>query len=108
MGWQNNTAVALLSSSRLEPVAIATDLEEQMGSRQTSKRVASQAGKVLKDPNATAPEKSAAASALTQYKSQKEETGKVAASKASEVLRDPRATDAEKSAAASALSQRRK
>lgn len=79
-----------------------------MSSRETSKRVASKAGKVLSDPAATASEKSAAASALTQYKSATETSGKAAASKASEVLKDPRATPAEKSAAASTLSQRRK
>jgi len=78
-----------------------------MASRQTSKRVASQAGKVLKDPTASSAEKSAAASALTQYKSQKEVSGKAAASKASDVLRDPGASQSEKSAAASTLSQRR-
>jgi hypothetical protein len=79
-----------------------------MRSRETSKRVASQAGKVLRDSSATDAEKSAAASALTQFKSQKESSGKAAASKASEVLRDPHATPDEKSAAASTLSQRRK
>jgi hypothetical protein len=79
-----------------------------MGFRQTSKTVASKAGSVLADPKATTPEKSAAASALTQYKHQKEVTSKATASKASDVLRDPGATAAEKSAAASALSQRRK
>lgn len=79
-----------------------------MGSRQTSKGVASKAGKVLSDPKASATEKAAAASALTQYKSAKEETSKKAASDASDVLRDPNATAAEKSAAASALSQRRR
>ncbi len=79
-----------------------------MSSRETSKRVASVAGHVLSDPTSTAAEKAAAASALTQYKSQAEATGKAAASKASEVLRDPSSTRAEKSAAASTLSQRRK
>lgn len=79
-----------------------------MSPRETSSRVASSAARVLSDPNSTAAEKSAAASALTQYKSQVEVTRAEAASKASEVLRDPSATRAEKSAAASALSQRRK
>lgn len=74
--------------------------------RQTSKTVASKASKVLSDPKSTAAEKTAAASALTQYKAAKEETSARAASKASEVLRDPSATAAEKSAAASTLSQR--
>src|SRR5438128_694266 len=54
----------------------------EMSSRETSKRVASKAGKVLSDPAATASEKSAAASALTQYKSATETSGKAAASKA--------------------------
>ena len=79
-----------------------------MSSRETSKSVASKAGKVLSDPGAPAAQKSAAASALTQYKSQTEVTSRVAASKASRVLVDPRATPAAKSAAASTLSQRRK
>ncbi len=74
--------------------------------RQTSKGVASKASKVLSDPNSSAAEKSAAASALTQYKATKEETSAKAASKASEVLRDPTSTAAEKAAAASTLSQR--
>ncbi len=74
--------------------------------RQTSKAVAAKASKVLLDPNSSAAEKSAAGSALTQYKAAKEETSAKAASKASEVLRDPTSTAAEKSAAASTLSQR--
>ena len=77
-------------------------------SRETSKRVASRAAKVLADPHSSTAERSAAGSALTQYKAEREETGRRAASNASEVLRDPTATHAEKSAAASALSQRRK
>lgn len=77
-------------------------------SRETSKKVASAAGKVLSDQGSTPAEKSAAASALTQYKSRGEVTRAAAASKASQVLRDPSATRREKSAAASALSQRRK
>ena len=74
--------------------------------RQTGKSVASKASKVLSDPRSTAAERSAAASALTQYKSAKEATGANAASRASEVLRDLKSTPAEKSAAASTLSQR--
>lgn len=76
--------------------------------RQTSKGVASQASKVLSNPKSTPAERSAAASALTQFKTQKEESGKRAASAASDVLRDPNSTPAEKAAAASTLSQRRK
>ena len=74
--------------------------------RETSKRVASKAGRVLADPRSSSAERTAAASALTQYRSVKEESGKRAASKASEVMRDPSATPEEKSAAASTLSQR--
>jgi hypothetical protein len=77
-------------------------------SRETSKRVASIASKVLSDPTSTAAEKSAAASALTQYKSQVEITQAKAASRASQVLRDATSTRAERSAAASTLAQRRK
>lgn len=79
-----------------------------MSPRETSRRVASSAGRVLSDPTSTAAEKSAAASALTQFKSQKEVTQAEAASRASEVLRNPSSTRAEKATAASALSQRRK
>lgn len=74
--------------------------------RQTSKTVASLASRVLSDPSSTPAERSAAASALTQYKAQQEATSARAASRASAVLRDPNATAAEKSAAASTLSQR--
>lgn len=79
-----------------------------MSSRETSRRVASRAGKVLADPTSSSAEKTAAASALTQYKSEQEVSGKAAASRASEVLKDPNATPDEKSTAASTLSQRRK
>ena len=51
--------------------------------RQTSKAVASKASKVLSNPKSTAAEKSAAASALTQYKAAKEETSAKAASRCS-------------------------
>lgn len=75
-------------------------------SRQTSKRVASHASKVLRDPSSTANERSAAASALTQHRSQLEASSARAASRASAVLRDPTSSRAEKAAAASTLSQR--
>lgn len=75
-------------------------------SRETGKRAASRASAVLRDPNASAREKSAAASTLTQRKNELEETSARVATLASEVLRDPHASAAEKSAAASALSQR--
>jgi hypothetical protein len=75
-------------------------------SRQTSKTAASIAARVLSDPNSSAAERSAAASALTQYQAAKEATSARAASRASAVLRDPTSSAAEKSAAASTLSQR--
>lgn len=73
---------------------------------QSGKTAASQAAKVLRDPNASAAAKSAAGSALTQRATQLEQTSRAAASAASGVLRDPKSTAAEKSAAASALTQR--
>jgi hypothetical protein len=73
---------------------------------QSSKASASRAGKVLRDPKASAAAKSAAASTLTQRASLLEQTGKAAARAASSVMRDPKASPAEKSAAASALTQR--
>lgn len=79
-----------------------------MSSRETSKRAASNAGRVLSSPKATPAQKSAAASALTQHKSAVEASGQVAASRASSVLRDPHAGPAAKSAAGSTLSQRGK
>jgi hypothetical protein len=72
--------------------------------RQTSPRAASAAGKTLASPNATKPEKSAAASALAQAKSP-DQTGPRAASAAGKTLASPNATKPEKSAAASALAQ---
>jgi hypothetical protein len=75
-------------------------------SRQTSKGAASQASKVLRDPTSSTRERSAAASALTQFKSQQETTSARAASRASAVLRDPSSSKSERAAAASTLSQR--
>jgi len=75
-------------------------------SRETGKRAATKASEVLRNPNASQAAKSAAGSALTQRKAQKEVTSSKAATKASEVLRNANATSAAKSAAASALSQR--
>lgn len=74
--------------------------------RETGKGAASKASRVLSDPNSSAAAKSAAASALTQVRAEKEATSARAASRASEVMRDPNASAAEKSAAASTLSQR--
>lgn len=72
----------------------------------TSKSVASKAAKVLSNPNSSSRERSAAASALTQYKSFVEETSAKAASAAARVLSNPNANKAAKSAAASTLTQR--
>lgn len=79
-----------------------------MTARETSKNVASSAGRVLSSPTTTPAQKSAAASALTQYRSAVEVSGQAAAARASKVLRDPHASAAAKSAAASTLSQRAK
>jgi hypothetical protein len=75
-------------------------------SRQTGKAAASRAAKVLSNPGSSAAERSAAASALTQFQAAKEVSSARAASRASAVLRDPNSSAAEKSAAASTLSQR--
>jgi hypothetical protein len=77
-------------------------------SRETGKSAASRASHVLRGPTATAKEKSAAASTLTQRKTQLEMTSARVAQEASAVLRNPSANPAAKSAAASALSQRAK
>ena len=75
-------------------------------SRETGKTAASRASQVLRNPNASAEQKSAAGSALTQRKNEREVTSVRAASRASKVLQDPNASRAAKSAAASTLSQR--
>ena len=75
-------------------------------SRETGKAAATRASQVLSNPASTPQQKSAAASALTQRKSQLEVTSTAVAHKASEVLRSPSSSKAAKSAAASALSQR--
>jgi hypothetical protein len=77
-------------------------------SRETGKGAASRASQVLRNPTSTAREKSAAASTLTQRKTQLEVTSAQVAQKASAVLRNPSSSAAAKSAAASALSQRAK
>lgn len=73
----------------------------------TSRKVASTAAKVLKDPKASKDAKTAAASALTQ-KGSTEQTGKKAASAAAKVMKDPKASKEAKSVAASALTQKKK
>lgn len=74
--------------------------------RQTGKSVASKAGRILGDSSSTPAERSAAASALAQFKEQPDSSSAEAASSASEVLRDPDSSAAEKSVAGSTLSQR--
>ena len=74
-------------------------------SETTGPRAATAASKVMRDPRATAAEKSAAASTLTQVRAQNEETRAAAASNAGRVLADPASSAAAKSAAASALTQ---
>ncbi len=76
----------------------------------TSPAAASKAGKVLNNPKSTKPEKTAAASALSQKPNQGQQTNKEvtspkAASKAGEVLGNPKTSQAAKTAAASALTQ---
>jgi len=71
----------------------------------TSSKVASEAAQVLRSPQATREERSAAGSALSQAVAQARETSDRVASEAARVLRDPNATAKEKSAAGSDLSQ---
>lgn len=74
--------------------------------KSTSKRVASAAARTLRNPRTSKAGKSAAGSALTQYKSA-EVTSSKAASAASKTLRNPKASKTAKSAAGSALAQRK-
>ena len=77
-------------------------------SEKTGKSAASNAARVLRDPESSPIEKSAAGSALTQLTrsdSEDEHTSKKAASAAGKVLRDPNSSSAAKSAAGSALTQ---
>lgn len=73
----------------------------------TGRKVASRAGRVLRNPAASKNAKQSAASALSQRKSPKRTTSKKVAKVASKVMRNPKASGAAKSVAASALSQRR-
>ena len=79
--------------------------------KQTSKRVASDAARILRDPKATKAEREVAASALDQvvllHGANLDQTSKRVASDAARILRDPRATKAEREVAASALVQSR-
>jgi hypothetical protein len=79
----------------------------------TAAVIASVAARVLRDPQASAEAKRAAASALTQKAGRKddgrfEKTSRMAASAAAKVLRDPSATPEQRAVAASALIQRRR
>ena len=79
--------------------------------KQTSKKVASDAARVLRDSNATKAEREAAASALDQVRRlhgvNLDQTSHRVASDAAKVLRDPKASPAAREAAASALVQSR-
>jgi anti-sigma factor ChrR (cupin superfamily) len=73
-------------------------------SANTSQGLASEAARVLSDPNASATEKSLAGSALAQ--AQSGVTSAAVASAAGRVLQDEASSDRKKSLAASALAQR--
>lgn len=75
-------------------------------SESTGKKVASAAAKVMKSKTASKAEKTVAASALTQSKSNTEATSGMVASAAAHVLRDPKASKEARSVAASALTQK--
>jgi hypothetical protein len=75
--------------------------------KQTSPKVASQAGETLSDPNASATAKSLAASALAQSNTGKQ-TGAAMEDKASKVLQSTKYSDATKSLAGTVLSQSNK
>jgi hypothetical protein len=75
--------------------------------KKTSAEIASQAGEVLADPNASAIAKSLAASALAQSNTGKQ-TGAEMEDKASMVLQSTKYSDATKSLAGSVLSQSNK
>lgn len=80
-------------------------MAKEAKSESTGKKVASAASKVLHSKTASKAEKSVAASALVQTKSN-DVTGKAVASKAAKILKDPKASAAAKSVAASALTQK--
>ncbi|QNK33414.1 hypothetical protein HF675_04980 [Serratia sp. JUb9] len=72
--------------------------------KQTSKSVASQASKVLRDPNASVTQKKLAASALSQAAAGKE-TGKAMEATASAALKSDKYSDLTKTFAGSVVSQ---
>jgi hypothetical protein len=75
--------------------------------KQTSKTVAARASRRLHDPKASAIEKSLAASALSQSRTQNQ-TGAEMEHKASLVLHDPKASPEAKTLAASVVAQANK
>lgn len=72
----------------------------------TSKKTATTASKVLRNPNTSKTSKSAAGSALSQRKAPDKVTSEKAAKAASATLRDKRTSKASKTAAGSALTQK--
>lgn len=76
-------------------------------SKQSSESVASLASEVLRDPSASATQKSLAASVLSQSSSAKE-TGKAMETKASQVLQSDKYSETTKTLAGSVLSQSNK
>lgn len=72
--------------------------------KQTSKKVASKAGKILSVPNSSKIQKELAGSALAQARTSKE-TGKEMETKASAVLRSSKYSDETKGLAASLVAQ---
>ena len=80
-------------------------MAERAKSESTGGKAATAAAKVMKDPKASKDAKTAAASTLTQSKSQ-EVTSPKAASAAAKTLKDATTSKDAKTAAASALSQR--
>ncbi|GAA1481966.1 hypothetical protein GCM10009624_24060 [Gordonia sinesedis] len=86
------------------------DMEAVMANNnpdETSKSVASEAGEILADPNASAEARSVAGSDLTQ-RSTGDETSERVASEAGQILADPNATAEERSVAGSDLAQARR
>lgn len=75
-----------------------------MNKKTTSRKISSQAGSVLNNPNSSAIQKKLAASALSQS-NPKKQTGKNMESLASKTLTSPKYSDLTKSLAASVLSQ---
>lgn len=75
-----------------------------MNTKTTNKKISSQAGSTLRNPNSSNIQKKLAASALSQRNPNKQ-TGKRIETQASKVLTSPKYNDLTKSLAASVLSQ---